>query len=252
MSDAAARLSIAYPLHSECENGVVTLRGFVDNRVDQPVALAANGHPIAVANDSSFAATVPASPKDIIIDATLASGKRLSRRLHVDRCFDRTQAAVGTVEDDGAPFAAVVRSGEAATLHFAGATLEIPKGAVDSDTRITIRPLVPAQLASMTDGIENVSPEGYGFRFGPHGMKFKKPVKVTLPYDRRTMVPGAEERNIFGFFYDEPQHKWVRIGRFGVAENGALASLTEHFTDFVNATIAMPIRRARSRSRRRR
>ena len=34
-----------------------------------------------------------------------------------------------------------VRAGHAATLSFAGATLEIPAGAVTEDTRITVRPL---------------------------------------------------------------------------------------------------------------
>jgi len=48
------------------------------------------------------------------------------------------------------------------------------------------------------------------------------------------------ESDIFSFYFDEKTGKWTRIGRFGAAQGGALVSLTEHFTDFVNATLAMP------------
>src|SRR5262249_7436913 len=100
--------------------------------------------------------------------------------------------------------------------------------------------LVADQVPHMSPGIANVSPSAGAFRFGPHGLQFKKPVKITLPYDAKAIAHGSNERQIFSFFYDEPPRKWSRIGRFRSAKSGALTSLTEHFTDFINATIAMP------------
>ena len=39
----------------------------------------------------------------------------------------------------------------------------------------------------MSPGVANVSPHNGAFRFGPHGLKFKKPIKITLPYDRHEL-----------------------------------------------------------------
>jgi hypothetical protein len=90
------------------------------------------------------------------------------------------------IEDPNAPFGAWVRKGETKTITFDGATLEIPKGAVDHDVRITIRPLAEAEVPPMDRGMTNVTPLRHGYRFGPHHLRFKKPVRISLP----TMLPS--------------------------------------------------------------
>jgi RHS repeat-associated protein len=247
----AEGIVVTYPLHGECFDHRARVRGFVRSAEGSaPVAaFHANGAAFddAVARDGSFELTVeePAAQKGqrwtVGLEAKLAGGALLQRDVHMDRCIDRPEAKDGApVEDEGAPFAQVVRPDEGTTIAYAGARLEIPKGAVDHDVRITVRPLVHAQVPKMDARMANVSPDGRAFRFGPHGLKFKKPVKLTLPYDADALARAMHERNIFGFYFDETQKKWARIGRFGNPQDGALVSLTEHFTDFVNATLAMP------------
>ncbi|WP_394821480.1 SpvB/TcaC N-terminal domain-containing protein [Pendulispora albinea] len=245
------RIAVSYPLHGECVDHYADVRGFVKTLApsDGIVALAANGREVktALREDKSFALVVPepdffvGRAWDVTLQATLSSGKRLQRSVRVGPCLDpAVKSDASMLEDDGAPFGEVVRAGEAKAITFGGAKLEIPAGAVDKDVRITVRPLVAGQIPRMSHGMANVTPEGRAFRFGPHGLKFKKPIAITLPYDRASLGEGMHERHIFAFYYDEPLGKWQRIGRVGGAGNGELTSLTEHFTDFVNATLAMP------------
>ena len=204
-------------------------------------------HPGRWPPDTSFDLTVPepASAEgaswEVPLEATLGDGDVLRRSVSIEPCLDRPGPDDDkVVEDEGAPFAEVVRAGAAKSIAFGGVKLDIPEGAVDKDVRITVRPLVADQVPPMDARMANVSADGRAFRFGPHGLKFKKPVKITLPYDPKTLRPGMHERDVVSFYYDTTQKKWSRIGRYGTAEGGMLTSLTEHFTDFVNATLAMP------------
>ncbi|MCL2448739.1 MAG: hypothetical protein FWD17_07330, partial [Polyangiaceae bacterium] len=240
------RLVVSYPLHGECVNHAARVRGFAETLPGNEVrSLRASAAAVETALDGSFALEIPEPPNarggrwEVPIEAVLSDGATLRERLEMQPCLD-SPTDTGLEEDDGAPFHQVVRAGEPATVAFAGTTLEIPAGAVDQDVNLSIRPLVADQVPRMSAGIANVSPSGGAFRFGPHGLKFKKPIKITLPYDARALRHGARERQIFSFFYDEPHGKWTRIGRYGSPQDGALTSLTEHFTDFINATIAIP------------
>ncbi|WP_242515706.1 SpvB/TcaC N-terminal domain-containing protein [Sorangium cellulosum] len=144
------------------------------------------------------------------------------------------------VPDDGAPHGEIVRPDEARVIAFDGAVLEIPQGAVDEPVRITIRPLDPGEVRPMGRAMVNVTPGGRAYRFGPHGLKFKKPVRLMLPYDEGAVPPGMTARHISGFYFDEALGQWERVARDGEPAQGKLASLTDHFTDFISATLAMP------------
>jgi RHS repeat-associated protein len=243
------RLVVTYPLHGECIEHQGRVRGFIQTSVAGTVTLRADGRSLddALGGDRSFELTIPEPATsagggwEVPLEARLVDGTVLRRTVHFEPCLDPILRDDGLrAEDEGAPFGEVVRAGESKTIAFAGAKLEIPVGAVDRDTRITIRPLVESDVPKMGPRMANVSPEGRAFRFGPHGLKFKKPVKITLPYDPAALEPGMHERHVFGFYYDEPTGKWQRIGRYGIAAGGELSSLTEHFTDFLNSTLAMP------------
>ncbi len=244
------RIVVTYPLHGECIDHATHVRGFVEvpRNTDEASGLRVNGedHDAALGRDASFELTVPepdrASGKswDVTLEAPLASGRVLRHAVKVQPCLDPAAPDGKLAEDEGAPFADVVHAGEAKTIAFGGARLDIPAGAIDKDVRITVRPLVSGQVPRMDQRMGNVSPEGRAFRFGPHGLKFNKPVKLTLPYDAGAFKSAMHERDVRTFYFDEKQARWMPIGRYGVAEGGALTSLSEHFTDFVNATLAMP------------
>ena len=59
--------------------------------------------------------------------------------------------------------------------------------------------------------MDNVSTGGGALRFGPHGLKFKKPVKVTLPIDAARMPAGMTSGDVVAFFFDEASGKWTQL-----------------------------------------
>lgn len=142
--------------------------------------------------------------------------------------------------DEGAPFGVWVKAGEAKTVAFGDAELEIPAGAVDKDVRITVRPLSASSTPPMDRGLTNVTPGRGAYRFGPHGLHFKKPVRLSLPVDARLMPPGMTPSDVQTFYFDEGAGKWQRVARIASLDRGRVHAKTTHFTDFINATIAVP------------
>lgn len=243
------RLQVTYPLHGECKDGKARIAGFVGNAAtDDSVDLKIAGRSVALSADGSFSIEVAenrlesADSWQVRLEAG-RGGERVSRVLPLGRCEGQATGpavADGLIPDEGAPFAQLVTPERAATLSFAGARLEIPAGAVSKPTRISIRPLVGDQVQPMDREMQNVTPLARAFRFGPHGMKFEKPIKITLPYDSAAFAPGLSEQDLYTLYFEENRRAWTRIGRFERAESAELTSLTDHFTDFVNATIAQP------------
>jgi RHS repeat-associated protein len=247
----ARRLAVSFPLRGECRDGRALVRGFVEGPDAAAVELRAPRSRTTprVGIDGSFELDLaePAGADGQVwrdtIEARFLDGEVLSRSVALGPCFTEARASTSEGEqlaDDGAPFGSVVHPNESATLSFAGARVEIPKGAVTEPTRITIRPLVDDQVRPMDRAMQNVSPDARAFRFGPHGLKFKKPIKINLPYDAAKIPPGLTARDVHTFYFDEEARKWIKIGRFDDAKLGRLTGVTDHFTDFVNATLAMP------------
>jgi len=202
-----------------------------------------------LARDGAFAFELPekdAAGRDVVVEAAYAGGARVRQAVSVGRCVERAPIVITDdgrprqpVDDVGAPYGVTVKAGQAASLSFAGVKLDIPAGAVEKDVRLTVRPLPTKQVAPLDPGMTNISPEAQAFRFGPHGMVFKKPIQLTLPYAKKLIPAGYTESDVRTFYYSEDLHRWEQVGLLAQNE-GEMVSVTEHFTDFVNATIAMP------------
>ena len=251
----AAGLVVTYPLHGECVDGRAYVRGFLRTagvdaakgavlRVDgiaRPGALAADGAFSAVLEPPSAAAR-KGGKWHTDLEANLANGEATGGRVEIDGCREPEPVSQGGPrEDEGAPYGQMVRAGQAATLSFAGATLEIPAGAVDKDTRITVRPIEGIEVPATDETLTNVTPSGRAYRLGPHGLKFSKPVALTVPYDRSRFVGGQEEDDMGVFFFDEEAKHWSQVQTVrGNAGARTLVAATGHFTDFITATISSP------------
>src|SRR6185312_11295708 len=246
-ADAAPRLTVTYPLSGECVGHQAHLQGFVSPPDAQ--ALFANGTRVAGAlhGDGEFAIDLPArqaANRTVSVEARYANGARVAQDVGIGACLDRPAPVAGAdgtrhqpVDDLGAPFGVIARAGQKTTLTFDGLRLDIPEGAVDHDVRVTVRPLPTAGVASMDAGMTNVTPAAKAYRFGPLGMVFKKPVKMTVPYDRKLIPAGYGPDDIRTYYYDEGQRHWEEVGL--VSENDhEMVAASNHFTDFVNATIA--------------
>ena len=248
-ADEAPRLAVTYPLSGECVNHRVHVRGFVTPSDAQ--AMYVNGARIegALKGEGAFALELgekEAGGRTLVVEAAYAGGLRGRQTVAIGRCVERPPVVLAPdgrprqpVDDLGAPFGVTVKAGEAATLNYDGVKVDIPKGAVDKDVRITIRPLPTKDVAPLDSGMHNVSPAAQAYRFGPLGMMFKKPVKMTVPYDPKQIPTGYSESDVRTFYYDEGTHRWEQVALLGQNERDMVA-VSDHFTDFINATIPMP------------
>lgn len=181
-SELAASRLIA-PAHGECRDGAVEIRGLAPT-ADVGSTVSVNGveHAQAILPDHSFAVRIAAPPHaashewEAVIAVQKRDGTILRKSITMQPCLTRSAVAGprGTlVEDRGAPFTRWVRASVGATFAFGEIKLQIPAGALTSDQQITIRPLAPNEVPSAAGGVTNVSPEGRGWRLGPHNEPFQ-------------------------------------------------------------------------------
>jgi RHS repeat-associated protein len=250
-----SRLAISYPLHGECVDGEAYLRGFLRTdgagttkgavlRIDgsaRPADLAADGSFSTIVTPPSAAAR-RGGKWQVVMEADFANGDATGGVVDIEGCREpEVVTHNGPREDEGAPFGQWVRAGQPATLSFAGAKLEIPAGAVDKDTRITVRPIEGIEVPATDENLTNVTPGARAYRLGPHGLKFGKPVALTIPYDRSRFVGGQAEDDMGVFFFDEDAKRWRQVQTIhGDAGARTLVAATEHFTDFITGTISSP------------
>jgi hypothetical protein len=252
--DDAPRMEITYPLSGGCVNHRVYVRGFIEP--EGPATLYVNGaaKQDALSSDGSLsfevsdreAGSKSNKPFRVDVEARYVGGVRIRRTVSIDGCVEQPALVKGydgrsrlPVEDVGAPYAGVVRAAAATSLSFADATIDVPAGAVERDMKVSIRPLSNDRVPPMDSGMTNITPGQQAYRFGPHGMIFKKAVKLALPYDKSLIPVGYTEADVRTFYYDENLKKWEQVGLLAQGK-GALLALSEHFTDFINATIAKP------------
>jgi RHS repeat-associated protein len=240
-------LRVAYPLHGECVDRQVYVRALFAGDVD---SVTANGSPAPRFSREpggfNFTATEAqlggggGKPFAFALEARGRSGAPARTEIKIGGCAEPAKVALrtpaGPVPDVGAPYGVTVSSAKGAELSFAGAALSVPTGAVDADVRLTMRPLRPRDVPPLDAGMTNVTAGGQAFRFGPHGMTFKKPVALKLPIDRTRLDPGEQPRT---FYYDETERRWRAVELLAVNAKDVVAETT-HFTDFITATMTLP------------
>ncbi len=128
---------------------------------------------------------------------------------------------------------------KASRISFEQVTLDVPAGAVSAPLTITIQELPSVQ--PMNDGMKNVTGKVPGYRFMPNGTRFKRDLTLTLPYDKDQVASARAANEVYTYFYDEGRHWWQGLKRVRFdSEAGLVTSVTNHFTDFVNSTLALP------------
>ncbi|MFI6024521.1 DUF5615 family PIN-like protein [Amycolatopsis magusensis] len=153
--------------------------------------------------------------------------------------------AAQQVSAQGAAYQAVVDPqaiGAEKTVSHDGAELRIGAAAVATRTTIGITPLADAEVPSLDPGMTNVTRgPRHGYRFSPHPFHFAEKVKVSLPYDPAVVGKDFETRDVHTFYYDEAGGCWRQLERVAVdEENHVVVSLTDHFTDMINAVVTVP------------
>ena len=132
---------------------------------------------------------------------------------------------------------ALITKKDGGIIELGKTRLEIPFGAVKKDLIISIERL--DYVNETGELLKNSTEQSGGYRFLPAGTKFKKPVKVIIPYDKNLSQEKIEELKTY--FYDKKKMKWIELNRLYVdTENCVVISETTHFTDMINAFITLP------------
>jgi hypothetical protein len=137
--------------------------------------------------------------------------------------------------------AATVAPGVVKKISHEEAELEVNGTAVEKETTVSVETL-DTELPALDTGMINVTKgPRKGYRFGPHGMKFKSKIKVKLPYDKSLLPEGYTEQEIKTYYYDEELGHWQPLELESVDTQGqAVTSLTDHFTDMINSVVTTP------------
>ncbi|HEX4962036.1 MAG TPA: SpvB/TcaC N-terminal domain-containing protein [Thermoanaerobaculia bacterium] len=238
------RLELTHPPTGDAAEEGAYLRGFVEGPpgVAGPPELFVNGTGVAgaVAADGSLGALIPRPAGeegawDLSLELLWPDGTRLTRMLRLGQGGDDPADPTGhrgETEREASPEKSL-------SLSAKGARLEVPAGAVGAKVKLTMKPLAADELPALDSGMTNVTPGRGGFRFGPHGQKFKKPVQLSLPFDPALIPKTMKVDDVRTFYYDEGTGRWRAVTRLK-ASGSTVVSATDHFTDFINATLTLP------------
>ena len=242
-AEPTPHLRLTHPLDGEETNaGGTLLRGYVDppGLPTGPAELFVNEIYVPRGiqqTDGSFAVFAPRDGSETRIEVVYPDGSRLRRHVkHTgesgDDDEDDTDKESDELDADG-------NTGEA--LDLGDARLEVRPGALGGKVKLTMRRLRRAELPALDAGMTNVTPRAGGFRMGPHGLRFKKAVQLTLPYDAALIPAGMTVEDVRTYYFDEAAGRWMQVARVEAKpEKELIVSATDHFTDFINATLALP------------
>ena len=145
----------------------------------------------------------------------------------------------GTVSVKEEKSEVLISAEEGGTVVLGEASIEIPEGALKKDTRISITRLY--KVEDTGESLCNATAHPGGYRFLPAGTKFEKDVTITLPYRGELNAKPQALSGLYTYFYDTQKESWIKLERLEIdKENHKVRSLSTHFTDMINATLALP------------
>ncbi|HZB32323.1 MAG TPA: SpvB/TcaC N-terminal domain-containing protein [Streptosporangiaceae bacterium] len=127
----------------------------------------------------------------------------------------------------------------ATTVAYKGARLVIGADDVTDPVPVGVTPLAEGEVPPLDAGMENVTSGPEGYQFTPSPYTFEGKIEVSIPYDPTEV--GADTNDVRTFYYDELRGCWRPLERLRVDPlNHTVVSLTDHFTDMINATVVVP------------
>ncbi|HOI41488.1 MAG TPA: hypothetical protein PK523_00955 [Elusimicrobiales bacterium] len=117
-----------------------------------------------------------------------------------------------------------------------GVKVHLPEGSFKGNPELLLT-AAPEEAAAVTktekekrdNGMKarGMAAAGRPFEFGPHGMTFGTPVKISLPYDRNAVVPG---RALAVGYWNAGKSEWELLASTVDEENGLVSAETAHFS----------------------
>jgi RHS repeat-associated protein len=245
--DANPALTLSYPDAGQYFGDMAYVRGFLRPRANASgdARILVAGKPASV-DRGAFEISVAKSEMgldaegawSVNVDAVYPDGKVVTKTVRFDQLVEALRNDSATAQS----LTTDVAANAAKTIAIAEAQLDIVPEALAQTTRILAQTVEPVDLARLDAGMANLTkgPRS-GYRFLPHGTKFKKKLKIKLPYDKTKLPVGFTEEQIRTFFFDTDRGAWVALERVEInTAKGEIVSLTDHFTDFINGVVAVP------------
>jgi RHS repeat-associated protein len=190
-------------------------------------------------DDVGLSTQADKDPWSVEVKAVYGDATEVRRVVQLNRY---SEPAATTGNDGLSTMYTRVPPGKARKLSYNGAELDIGTDALEKELTFGMTPLRDTDVPPLDTGMTNVTKGPHkGYRFTPHGSRFKNKIKVTLPYDRAAIPAGQTEQDIITYYFDEEAGSWKPLERAQVdAAKGVIISYTDHFTDMINATITVP------------
>jgi RHS repeat-associated protein len=244
-------IAVSFPDAGQFFGRLAHLRGFLEPRDNGSggATLTVGGAPVAT-NDGGFAVSLSKDDVGLVsqgdgetwaveVKAVYPNGQTITRTV----TLNNWQPAVESTATNLLPtYSQSVPPGQAKKMVHDAATLDIPANALQFETTIGITPLGDTDLPALDTGMTNVTKgPRKGYRYTPTPMKFAAKVKVTLPYSQAAIPPGLTEQDVRTFYFDKQTGSWKVLERESIDPQGnTITSLTDHFTDMINATVTVP------------
>ncbi|HER20287.1 MAG TPA: hypothetical protein ENO14_04480, partial [Chromatiales bacterium] len=243
-------IRLAYPLDGEYYGDSAYVRAFVQpfDNGSGPAAITVAGTAIDSADgaiealvskaQAGFGDAPDSAPWSFEIEALYPDGQRLLTTVQLYRHGDGSLVVAPRYNP-----ALSAYTGSPFQLEHDEGMLDLDGDSMDeSPSSLTISSLSSLDLPPLDPGMTNVTKgPRKGYRFGPHGKKFKKNIQVKLPYDTNKLPPGMTEADIRTYYFDEDTGHWRALERVNVDDQKKeIVSHTNHFTDMINATIVVP------------
>ncbi|HNT98037.1 MAG TPA: hypothetical protein PKK31_07220 [Elusimicrobiales bacterium] len=117
-----------------------------------------------------------------------------------------------------------------------GVKVHLPEGSFKGNPELLLT-AAPEEKADVTktekekrdNGMKarGMAAAGQPFEFGPHGMTFGTPVRISLPYDRSAFVPG---KALAVGYWNAVKSEWELLASTVDEENGLVSAETSHFS----------------------
>ena len=159
-----------------------------------------------------------------------------TKALHENSGKQPAEYAAQEKRETGESASAVVSAEQGGVVELGEARIEVPAGALEEDTEITITRLYATEDAGQ---LTNATAGGGGYRFLPAGQQFKEAAVIKLPYSAELEGKPAALEELTTYYYDKDVGSWEALERVGI-EAGVVVSLTTHFTDMINGTLTLP------------
>jgi RHS repeat-associated protein len=204
-----------------------------------------------VKDETPFSGTSDDTPWAVRIDAGYSNPfivsqsnfkPKVSKEIKLtDNLLKRLSLSSQSTSNYGRGYRERVSPGQPKKINFRGVTIDIPEGALDVETDIVIIPLTEPEIERLNPGMTNVTYPDAGYRFLPHGLRFKKPVKITIGYSRQRFLKEQKDEDVNMYFYNESLLRWQALTRDNVNSGlQKVTAITDHFTDIINATLVVP------------